>query len=353
MTDRCLRPTSMTRRDVMTTLAAAGAGAAFSAWPMGRSAAATTLTGVTYLPPSYEGLMWGMSGFVERLNEAGAGEVGVDFYDSGTLVKADEQVSALRSGTIDFMFHTSSYITRSFEILGITGLPGVVDELYENGERIAMGSPLLELINQELAADNLVMISAGGGIFEPEYIWSGAEKVASLDDLSGKKVRVVGYEASTALEEFGVAPVRIPSSETYLALQRGTVDAVVANISTVIGRSLQEQLQYVYKLPTTAFAISVYMLKDRFDGLDDATRSAVMEAATWYDENSASHVNNEVYPNQYWPTVEEAGVEVIEASEADLKRFADASQGIWDWWKEQVGEEVGQQAIDLALGKSA
>ncbi|HEX6142821.1 MAG TPA: TRAP transporter substrate-binding protein DctP [Geminicoccaceae bacterium] len=353
MTHDRARRASITRRDALTTLAAAGAGLAFTTWPLGRPFAATTLTGVTYLPPSYEGLMWGMTGFVDRLNETGGGEVSVEFYDSGTLVKADEQVSALRSGTIDFMFHTSSYITRSFEILGITGLPGVVDDLHQNGERLAMGTPLYELINQELAKDNLFMLSGGGGIFEPEYIWSGAQKVASLDDLSGKRVRVVGYEASTALEQFGVAPVRIPSSETYLALQRGTVDAVVANISTVIGRSLQEQLKYVYRLPTTAFAISIYLLKDRWDGLDEPTRQALLEAAKWYDENSASHVNNEIYPNKYWPTVQDAGVEVIEASDADLERFTESSQGIWEWWKEQVGEEVGQRAIDLALGKQA
>jgi TRAP-type C4-dicarboxylate transport system substrate-binding protein len=311
------------------------------------------MTGVTYLPPSYKGLMWGMSGFVERLQQNAGDALTVDFYDSGTLVKADEQVSALRAGTIDFMFHTSSYITRSFEILGITGLPSLVEDLYENGERIGMETPLWQLINEELAKDNLFMLSAGGGIFEPEYVWSGAKKVASLDELSGKRCRVVSYEASTALEKFGVAPVRIPSSETYLALQRGTVDAIVANISTVIGRSLQEQLQYCYKLPTTAYAISVYLLKDRWDGLDEATRDAFWSAAKWYDENSASHVNNEIYPNEYWPTVEQAGVEIIEPSADDVQRFADASQQIWTWWKAQVGEEVGQRAIDLALGKSA
>ena len=82
-------------------------------------------------------------------------------------------------------------------------------------------------------------------------------------------------------------------------------------------------------------------------------RNAFWNAAKWYDENSASYVNNEIYPNEYWPAVEEAGVEIIEPSADDVQRFADASQEIWTWWKGQVGEEVGQRAIDLALGKSA
>lgn len=105
--------------------------------------------------------------------------------------------------------------------------------------------------------------AGGGGILEPEYIWSGeAKPVRSLEDLRGEKVRVVSFEATKALEPYGIAAVRIPSSETYMALQRGTVDAGVFNISTVIGRSLQEQLAYCYKLPTTGFTVAPFILRD-------------------------------------------------------------------------------------------
>src|SRR5690606_13191010 len=133
--------------------------------------AAQTVTGVTYLTPTYQALMWGINGFVERLKEAGGDAITVEFYDSGSLLKADAQTSALRSGTIDFMVHTTSYISRSFKILGVTGLPSLVEELYRHGDRMAMGSPLFELINEQLAAENIYMLTGGGGIMEPEYIW--------------------------------------------------------------------------------------------------------------------------------------------------------------------------------------
>lgn len=63
-------------------------------------------------------------------------------------------------------------------------------------------------------------------------------------------------------------------------------------------------------------------------------------------------MNREVYPEKYWPAVEQAGVESIEPSPEDERRFRDVSQEIWAWWKEQVGEEAGQRAIDLALGEA-
>ncbi|HET8791991.1 MAG TPA: TRAP transporter substrate-binding protein DctP [Modicisalibacter sp.] len=318
-----------------------------------RAMAATTFTGVNYIPPSYEALSYGSNGFIDYLKENGGDAVAVDYYHSGQLLKADEQLPALRAGSIDFMFHTTSYITRSLPILGITGMPGVVAELYRNPERIDQGSPLLELINEELAKENIYMLTAGGGILQPEYIWSTeATPIRSLEDIRGKKVRIVSFEATKALEPYDIAAVRISSSETYMALQRGTVDAAVANISTIIGRSLHEQLSVCYQLPMTGFTVAPFMLRDRWDSLDGDAKKVMQGAAQWYDDNFASYCNNEIYPNKYWPRVQEAGVEIIEPSEADVAAFNESSHAVWDHWKSVVGEDIGERAIALALGKA-
>lgn len=339
--------TKLTRRELIQAGLAAGAlaGLPNTGW------AATKLTGVTYMPPSYSALMWGINGFNDRLN-AGLKGGKADFYDSGTLLKADEQIAGLRSRTIDYMFHTSTYITRSFKTIGLLGLPSLVGELYEHGDRIAKGAPLFNLMRDNLREGNIEMLSLGGGVIEPQYIWSAKEPITSLEQLKGRKVRVVGYEASTALKKIGVVPVRIPSSETYLALQRGTVDAVVANISTVVARNLQEQLKYCYKLPITAYTIGLYMLADRYAELDAEAKAAVDEAATWYDTNSADQVNNVLYKKTHWPAVAGAGIEITEPDQAARDEFEQIAREVWDWWKGEVGEEFGTKAIALARGKS-
>ena len=336
-------------------LALSGALAAAGAVPLAlpRAAlAARTLTGVTYLPPSYAALSYGSAGFVERLAAAVPEDTTVDFYDSAKLLKADEQLPALRAGTIDFMFHTTSYITRSLPILGITGLPGVVETLYEHPERLARGAPLFELINEELAKDDLLMLSMGGGLLEPEYLWSTAEgPVSSIDDIDGKKIRVVSFEATGLMEGFGAAAVRIPSSELYLAMQRGTVDAAVANISTIIGRSIQETTSVLYELPITGYGIGIFVSVRRWERMDDDLKGAMLGAAEWFDEHSAREANTVIYPERYRPMLREQGVEVIAPDEAALARLAEASTPIVEEWKGQVGAEVGERALALAEGR--
>ncbi|HEX2020066.1 MAG TPA: TRAP transporter substrate-binding protein DctP [Aurantimonas sp.] len=337
-------------------LGATGALAAGSAlgFSMRSAAAQQTLTGVTYLPPSYADLAYGSQGFVDFLNENHGDVVAIDFYDSGRLLSADEQLPALRSGNIDFMFHTTSYITRSLPILGITGLPGVVGELYENPDRMKRGSPLHQLVEDELKKNGLTLLSLGGGLLEPEYIWStDASPVRSLEDIRGKRVRVVSFEATKAIEDFGGGAVRIPSSELYLALQRGTIDAAVANISTINGRSIQEQASHVYRLPVTAFSIGIFVQTDRWEALDEPVREAFIAGAEWFDENSARVANVDYFEKQYWPAFVEQGIEVIDPTEEELARFAEVSADVRTSWINEVGAEVGERAIALALGEDA
>jgi TRAP-type C4-dicarboxylate transport system substrate-binding protein len=342
----------MTRRTFLRT---ASAGAVFTATgSFGKIAfaAVPTYTGVTYLTPGYTDIHPPVMGFVEQLKKAAGDSMKIDFFDSGTLVKTDEQVQALRAGTIQFMLHTSSYVTRTYPILGVTGLPSLCLHLYDHGERMNVETPLWKLINDVLAKDNTFMLTSGGGNYEPEYIWSGNNKVTSLAELKGRRVRIVSYEAEEALKPFGVAGARIPSSELYLAVQRGTVDAVVANVSTVTGRKVHEQVKYCYKLPVTAFCMSFFFLKSTWDKLPDKAKAAFWEAGKWYDTNGAPAVNKNVYPQSIWPMVTKAGVKAVTPTAEELKLFEERSQPVWAWWKKQVGEEIGQKAINLATGKA-
>jgi len=313
---------------------------------------AETFTGVTYLTPGYKDIMPAIVGFIDQLKKNAGDKFKVDFYDSQTLVKANEQNSALRAGTIQFMFHTSSYITRSFKILGITGLPGIVEELYEHPERMMMESPLWKAMNDILAKDDIFQLSTGGGVLEPEYIWSGAKTIKSLDDLKGKKIRIVSYEATEALKKFGVAGVNIPSSELYLAVQRGTVDGAVANVSTIISRKVNEQIKCVYKLPVTGFSISIFLLKSKWDQMPAEEKDAFWKAAQYFDQDCAPRINTKFYPEVYWPVIEKAKAEIIQPTKEELARFAAESGSVVEWWKGEVGAEIGQKIVDLALGKA-
>ncbi len=307
--------------------------------------------GTSFLPPAYRAIRYGIDGFVENLKQQAPGSMKIEFFDSGTLMKADAQLPGLRVGTIQFMFHSSTYIADEFPILGVIELPGVCEHLYEHGDRMAMDSPLWKLINDELAKDNLFMLSSGGGIMEPEYIWSSEIKVASLSDLDGKKCRIVSPVATELLKRFGVTGVRLPSSKILLALQRRSIQAVLSPVNTVVARNLQGHLRFCYQLPVTGATHAIFMLRDEWDRIADKEKAAFWQAGLWYDQNQGKMGYKKIPKEQYWSIVSKAGIEIIRPTQTEHEIFVRNAQPNWLAWKNQVGEKVGRRAIDLALGK--
>lgn len=315
-------------------------------------AARPTYRGVTYLTPAYRAAKEMIDGFVLNLRKSGEDVLNLEFYDSGSLMTADQQILGLKGGAIQFMFHTSSYLTQAYPILGIMGLPAVCQQLYEHGERLAMESPLWKLINDHLARSNLFMLTAGGGLLEPEYIWSADDQIVSLADLKDKRCRVVGHEAEQLLKSFGAEGMRVPSADTYLAVQRKTVDAVLANISTIIARSLYKLVKQCYKIPIAAFSISVFFLKDTWDKMPIDQKAAFWAAGQWYDTHAAKGINTRIYPEEYWPIAKKTGIGIVEPTQAELEILAQRALPVRARWETQVGEEVGRKAVALALGKT-
>ncbi len=307
--------------------------------------------GTSFLPPAYRAIRYGIDGFVDNLKQQAPASMGIEFFDSGTLMKADAQLPGLRVGTIQFMFHSSTYIADEFPILGIIELPGICNHLYEHGERIAMESPLWKLINDELAKDNLFLLSAGGGIIEPEYIWSSDTKVASLSDLNGKKCRIVSPVATELLKRFGVTGVRLSSSKILLALQRLSIQAVLCPINTVVARNLQGHLRFCYQLPVTGATHGIFMLRDKWDQMAGKEKDALWQAGQWYDQNQGQMGYKKIPREEYWSTITKAGIEIIRPTKGEQDVFVKNAQPNWLAWKKQVGEKVGQRAIDLALGE--
>ncbi|MCP4749200.1 MAG: twin-arginine translocation signal domain-containing protein [Desulfobacteraceae bacterium] len=311
-----------------------------------------TYRGNSFLPPAYRAIRFGIDGFVENLKQVAPEGMGIEFFDSGTLMKADAQLPGLRVGNIQFMFHSSTYIADALPILGVIELPGICEHLYEHGERMAMESSLWNLINDQLAKDNLFMLSSGGGIMEPEYIWSSSTKVTSLSDLNGKRCRIVSPVADELLKRFGVTGMRLPSSKILLALQRRSIDAVLAPVNTIVARNLQEHLRYCYQLPVTGATHAVFLLKDYWEQMPESHKAAFWQAGKWYDENQAIMGYKKIPIEQYWATLEKAGIQIVRPTSEEQSVFVKNAKPNWQAWENLVGESVGRRAIDLALGKA-
>jgi len=306
-----------------------------------------TLVATTYVPPTYQDVFLAIPGFVDRVNELGKGKVKIDFYHSGTLLGPKEEIPGLMAGTADIIFQTTSYEIGAWPIMGILTLPVLWPDPWQHYEKWKIGSPLYNLINEELAKKNVFMIAPGplDGI---EYLWTVKKPVRTLADIKGMRLRTAGMTEGKAAEALGASSVTMPSGEVYLALQRGTVDGVLCYVGTIPARSLQEVLKY----GTTGISFGSYghepfMRKDKWDALPQDVKDVILEAGKWYEKEAVNSGVN-YHKEHYWPILRKE-LEIIELTPKEIDAFTKAMKPVWDWWIGTVGPEVGNKAIELAL----
>jgi len=305
----------------------------------------TKLIMATYIPPqAYKDLTVMLTSFPDYVNKHGKGIAQIEYYHSGTLLKAKELLPGLMQGTADMILHTDSYIMGTLPILGILELPLLYPDVETSHEKLKIGSPLYNLVNQELAKKNIFMVAVPGVI--PEYIWTN-KPVRKPDDLKGLRIRTAGRVEAMVLKTLGGASTTVSSAELYEALARGTVDGTMCYLGTVLGRNLKEKLKYVNRTYFASYSGGIFIRLDKWNSLPPEVRNLLIKAGKDYEKALIEHVVP-YHEKNYWPMIRKAGVKEIVLTKEEQQEFKKRVLPVWDWWKGLLPPGVGEKAIKLA-----
>ena len=307
-----------------------------------------TLIAASHVPKSYHDISPQEWAFVNDVNKEGAGKVQIKFYDSGTLLKAEELVPGLKSGTADLIFQTTSHTSGSWPVMGIVSLPFLYKSAYGLREHFKIGSPLFKLVNKTLEEKYGVTMLAFGAL-PLEYLWTN-KPIENLNNLKGLTIRVGGADEANAIKTLGGSPVTMTSGELYEALQRGTIDGVVCYPGTIAGRSLQEVVKYCYELPISAYGRFIVVKKSRWDSLPEDVKTLLSNEAVKYDYNYLENAEK-VYYTEQLPKFKKAGMKIIKPSEKELVEIRQKVKPTWEKWSKGIGPDLGNQLIKLATSE--
>lgn len=311
----------------------------------GGTASDGSVTIATYIPPSYKDLYGAFTTFMDTGTEASGGALSFEMFDSGTLLAADQLIPGLTRGVCDIAMTTSSYVSTTYPVLGCYELPFINDGTDQTLRALQIDGDLFNLINEELGKKGLRLIASMPTA--PEYIWTVDNPVRTPDDLKGLRIRTAGAVEGETVKALGGAPVSMSSAEIYEALERGTIDGMISYPGTVISRDLQEVLRYGTAGHFGLYAVDAYVRKDWWEGLDDGTRSALQDAAKAYQDTGTTE-QLKVHEEDYFPAMEEAGMEIIELTADEEAPFKDATSSVVDWWRGNVGDEAtADKALEL------
>ena len=284
-----------------------------------------------------ESSTWAQAGyyFNALMQESTGGKVKVDVYPGEQLTNGDQVagIQALMDGDpIQVSLHSNLIYANFDPRFNVVSLPYIYND-YDDVDAVmsgAGGDELKELLDQY----GIVC----GGIAENGFrqITNSKQPIKSVDDLKSIKMRICSNDlCSEVYKEWNCDASAMNWSETYTALQQGTVDGQENPETAIASASVQDVQKYISLWNAYYDCLFFGMNKKVFEQYTPEQQAVILEnmqKATNYEKAQNRKQVDELV--EEWKTSGE--MEVTTNDEIDSESFKEASAGAADWYKEQL-----------------
>ncbi|QCI65025.1 TRAP transporter substrate-binding protein [Phreatobacter stygius] len=192
-----------------------------------------------------------------------------------------EILRLVRSGQVDIGAVPLNTASGDVPLADVVDLAGLNPTLRQS-RRVAQA--MLPELNKELERFGVKIIAMYPF---PAQVFFCRDRVTSLADLRGKRIRTGGGSSNDFVSTIGGQPTGIGFPEVYAALERGVVDCAITGTASGNGARWYEVTQSLYTLPLF-WSISAYVVNIAWwNRLDPAVRTmlettmAEVEEAQW------------------------------------------------------------------------
>ncbi len=217
--------------------------------------------------------------FVERVNANGKGVIQIDYLGGGGKVMSPFELgNAVRTGVVDVGNLPGAFYTNLMpeaDALKMTSVP--MGKLRENGAWDYFNGLHNDKVNAYFLARQKDQV--------PFHLYVNTPIDAR--DLKGLKIRVTPiYRAF--FEALGATALRTAPGEVFTALERGVVDGYGWPVQGIFDLGWHEVTKFRVDPGFYNAAVEVLVNLDQWNGLDDAQRAVLLEAAAWLEQTGGA-----------------------------------------------------------------
>ena len=282
--------------------------------------------------------------FAAEVEKRTNGQLKIEVYPNGSLVKTFSQFSAIRKGTLDMSVLPLAYGGGEVPEMNLGLMPALVTS-YDQGLRWK-SAPIgreFEKILDDKGIKILTWVWQAGGIA------SKTNPIVSPDDAKGMKVRGGSKEMDLMIKGAGGAVTNVPSNEIYNAMNSGVLDAALTSSTSLISFRLSENSKAV----TTARNKAIWFMleplvisKETWSKLTPDQQKIMTEVGASLElfAKESAQADDKELANVFT----KAGAKVVDMDEAAfLKWQAIAKETAYKDFATTV--KNGQQLLDMAM----
>jgi len=243
--------------------------------PFGRAAAAESVNMIFDIigPTRSAAMINALEPWAAKVNDQANGMIHLDVREGVTLATFENIYDRVLDDAIQIGWGMQNAVAGKFPLSEVPAVPFLVKSaqagsvafwrLYKTG-----------LLNEEY--DQIVPLATGmlgaGGLHL-------STPLKSFDDLGGLKLIVAGQMQSKTIAALGGAPVSIPLTDEYAAVQRKTVDGAIIGWGGVRAFKLQQVAPYHVDISVGTSISMVFMARKKFESLPAAVQKILVDTS--------------------------------------------------------------------------
>lgn len=273
--------------------------------------------------------------------EAGTeGRIKLDIFPASQLGDYTQVFEEIRRGSIEMGL---IFLPSQFDVmLEVGSLPFLASTGEGMKKQLSPGSYVYEIIENSLDRLGVKLLR----LYGDGFIGVGtSKKPANVTDPSAQKdalIRVAPLAVyKETAEDMGFRTTNISYADTYSAIQTGVCDGWIGGSSQINYLSFRDVIKY-YTPYNCLFDQTAYLInKKLWESMSEADKKVLMDAVN--EEADKSFADSMAEDLEFQKKLQEAGVEIIELSDADRAALADHIRNT-TWPK--LADTYGAETLD-------
>lgn len=289
----------------------------------------------------------GFDAYLDAIEEKSGGRIRFERYYSESLTKSSDALEAVGSGIADVAVIIPVYMVSKLPLNTIAYNPAIFENSWAGARALHDLYQNVSALNQELESHKVKFV---GQLSVPSNYIFTRKPVHRIEDLKGMKLIAPGDHGVIA-QELGAVPVGLTSTESFEAIQRGTVDGGIYNLALATTYNIEQAANYIYKLPIGGISLLLGMNLDKYNSLPPELQEIIKEVAVAHADDFHQIYQTEGDKASLEKIAKANGV-ITQAAPEDIEKLKGiAKEAIWKKWIEKSGphaKETLDEYIRLA-----
>ena len=270
-----------------------------------------------------------MADVTQRTN----GKVKFNYFPNQQLGKASDLLNLTQSGVVDIGYIAPAYASDKMPLSAVVELPGQFTSSCDGTMaywKMARGGGILDKDEYQPNGIRLMLMVP----LPPYKIFTSKQKISSVQDVAGLKLRTTGSQDLTA-RSVNAVPVRMSAPDAYQALSRGTLDGLLFPDESIASYGLTKLVKHATVGASFGSFIVAYSIRqDAWNHLPDDVKQAMDAASEAMEQRICKEVDDSQAVTE--KKLQASGVSYDALPPATVKELQAKLDGVSKAWAEDL-----------------